>query len=166
MPVLKPSLGKYYVKWLDSRYFKSVAALQCYSTHCFLSEAQLVRLMVTEPRSVGYVVTTVRNDPLAFILFRPHPEDQMSHFIDLVVHPDHRRRGLGRLLVSRMKSASTDAECILAKTGEQNTLAHVFLKEMGFVAYHVWRGEGQEDEEAYCFIYSRNQDVVEEACRK
>ena len=163
MPVLKPSLGRYYVKWLDPRYFKSALALQQFSTHCFLSEARFVHLMCGG--SMGYVATTVRNDALAFILFRPHPEDQMVHFIDLVVHPDHRRKGLGKLLVARMKSASTDFKCILAKTGEHNTLGHVFMREAGFKAYYLLRGVGSESETDYCFIYSKDEKIVQEACK-
>lgn len=169
-PSLKPSLGRYFVKWLDARYFKSVMALQCYSTHCFLSEERFLDLMISEPRSVGYVATTVKG-AVGYLLYRLHPDENMVHFMDLVVHPDHRRKGIGRLLINRMKAATKRSTCILAKTSEHNTSSHVFLRANDFVAYHVWRDgtihwSDAERDDAYCFIYSEDKEVVKEASEK
>ena len=165
MIALKPVKdGRYYVKWLRKDFIDAAAALQCYSTHRFMTKDKFEELMVTEPRSDGFVITDIGNRPLGFILYRHHHEDRMTHFIDLVVHPDHRRCGLGTLLVQWMKRrVPFDYRAILATAGEENDLSHTFLRQNGFYGYTVL--ENFVDKNAvWCFIYSKDKSEIKKAC--
>lgn len=164
MPVIKPIKGKYYIKWFGQRYLDAAAGLQCYSSHRFMPKNLFLELMTTEPRSDGLVVTDVRNHVLAYILYRHHPEDELTHFIDLVVHPDHRGKGLGRFLVNGMMHRQP---CyfrgVLATAREDNLLSHKFLQANGFVAYNIVENFFEEIS-AYCFIYSEYKNEINKAC--
>jgi ribosomal protein S18 acetylase RimI-like enzyme len=163
--LLKPTKdGRYYVKWLKRDFIDAAAALQCYSTHRFMEKSRFEELLTTEPRSDGFVVTDIGNHPLGYILYRHHHEDRMTHFIDLVVHPDHRRNGLGTLLVQWMKRrVPCNFRAILATAREDNDLSHAFLRQNGFYGYAVL--ENFVDKmAAWCFIYSEDKSEIEKAC--
>jgi ribosomal protein S18 acetylase RimI-like enzyme len=165
-------MGRYYVKWLDASLFHAAEVLECYSAHRIMGAGQIRQLMTSYPRADGYVVTNIKNEVLAFILFRRHIKDQKMHFIDLVVHPDYRRKGFGSMLVARMKAKMNGFDCILAPVRDSNFAAHKFLYKHGFVAYHVIKDffteewpDCTEQEDAYAFIYSPYPHVVKRAMR-
>lgn len=163
MTVLKPVTGTYYFKTFRPDHLDSVAGLQCFSCHRFMTKEHFARLMVTEPRSDGFVLTDVVNRVHGFILYRRHSD--FAHFIDLVIHPDHRRKGLAGLLVRAMKNRTKDLRGILATVRENDPLSQHFLSQSGFRAYTVLENFF-EDCAAYCFIYSEDKNEIEKACRR
>lgn len=169
MPLIKPVMGKYYLKWLGERFYEPADALQCHSCHRISGES-VGDLMY---KNSGYVVTDFRNIVLGFIVFRSHLQEQKIHFVDLVVHPDYRHQGIGSMLVARMKQKMDTEKCILAVARESNYSGHKFMQKNDFVAYRVmpefyvneW-AEETDIEDAFVFIYSPFPEVVEAAMRK
>jgi len=166
MVLIKPVQGKYYVKWLRRDFIDSVAALQCYSSHRSLPKSKFIELMGNEPYSDGFVVTGIDNHPVGFILYRHHPEDKASHFIDLVIHPEHRRKKLGSLLMRWMKKrVPEDFRFVLAPVSDCNTGAHHFLKRHEFHCYGIYKKFFDEND-AYLFIYSEDKQEIQKACAR
>ena len=170
MPLIKP-VNKLYVKWLGEQFFASADAMECHSSHRIANES--VGGLMGRPGSYGYVVTNVWRKMLGFIVFRIYPQEQKLHFIDLVVHPDHRNKGVGSKLVGRMQIKADEVKCILAPMRETNLVGHKFLRKNEFVAYRVlpdfysqeWADGSIDKEDAYVFIHSSSPDVVEAAMK-
>jgi len=169
MPIVDPIVGSYYLTDLHSGIYDDAGALQCHSTHRFTGTLGIRRVMAGAPSASGYAISDARNKVLAFILFRSHPEERKMNLIDLVVHPDHQRKGLGTMLVRRMM-VGRDFDAILTPVRESNLLGQKFLQKNGFLAYRVrhdyfkdhW-AEGPEKEDAYYFVYSEHQHIIDQA---
>lgn len=171
MPLIKPVMGRYFVKMMHAKHYNGVASLECYSTHLFIGKRIIRRMMTKSPKYYGYVVTDISDKVIAFIIFRRYTKDRKLHLVDLVVHPDHRRQGIGSMLVKRMfavmKRMSGHINGILAVARETNLLGHKFLHKNEFVAYRVatnffvddW-AECTDKEDGYVFAFSPYPDIL------
>ena len=81
------------------------------------------------------------------------------HVLNLAVSADHRRRGVGRAMVDRLKEnlVPQGRSRITLEIGERNLDGQLFFREQGFVAEVVLRGWYEEwrDEDAYGMIWRR-----------
>lgn len=161
MPVLKPVKGHFFVKWLHAGFYDVAAQLECYSCELFYTQRKIRRLMA-RCRCNGLVLTDLKN-PVAYILFRQHEQNgkKMMHLINLVVHPDYRRRGFGTLLLNQAMARARryGLPMMIASVRESNTGMHVFLKKNGFRACKVLKDfyldhypDSTEKETAYGFM--------------
>lgn len=65
-----------------------------------------------------------------------------AQLLDVAVHPDHRRRGLGRQLVTRLVEQAQRADCALVvlEVRRSNTPAVQLYESLGFRAVSIRKG--------------------------
>jgi len=90
---------------------------------------RLMRKLVVEEVGTG---TTVAWGGLTHTLFNFHPD---KYFVRVVVHPDHRGRGIGRDLYDRLEreAVSRGAVCLWGSAREDDPVSLGFLEQQGFV---------------------------------
>lgn len=117
---------------------------------------------------VSLVVSDFSDKIVAFLMYETR-EDALN-ILNLVVHPDHRRRGIGRALIQNLKTQlkvqDDDGDkpvALFYDVRETNLDAQLFLRAMGLVAYRVVEGYFQDiygsdskisREAAFCFMYN------------
>jgi ribosomal-protein-alanine N-acetyltransferase len=72
-----------------------------------------------------------------------------AHILNLAVHPDHRGRGLGRLLVNQVlaEAEATRATLVTLEVRRENTAARTLYRQLGFADAGVRRnyyGRGED----------------------
>lgn len=123
-------------------------------------KADDVREIAREPDNLVVVVTKNRNI-VGFVAYQL--AEANIYILNLVVHPDHRRCGVGSLLLSKVKTSLNKAHHWLEyDVREHNTTGHLFLKANDFKATQVilahfldYHGEvdAPDEEAAYRFCY-------------
>ncbi len=106
---------------------------------CFLHHRNTIGMVLElEDQIVGY---------MAYELCQRHLE-----LIRLVVHPGHRRQGLGRQMLVRLanKLSSHRRTSIALNVSEREMAIHLWLKACGYTAIKVVPGP---EEDLYRFVY-------------
>ncbi len=81
-----------------------------------------------------------RSTPLGYIIF-----SQDGHIISLAVHPEHRRKGVGKALIQRVVD-SPHVQRVWAEVRRSNHGAQAFYSQLGFRTVGVAPGYyGDED---------------------
>jgi len=80
---------------------------------------------------------------------------------NLAVHPDHRRRGYGTLLILYLKRRAERGvrKPIELEISERNLLGQLFFRSNGFQATSVLRGHYSEEHDAYKMIWTPSSSV-------
>lgn len=86
--------------------------------------------------TVGFTLS-VDGDIRGYMLYNLQPK--RVELVNLVVHPDYRRRGYGRAMIEKLKWKVSTArrKVIMTTVHELNLVSQKFLKSNGFVAVKV-----------------------------
>ena len=104
---------------------------------------------------LGYVAKTQKRGISGYVLLEG--TRRSFHILDLAVHPDDRRSGVGLAIVQTLvqRMTATGRKKIVAEVRDRNLPAHLFFKSCGFRAVEVYReyciGPNDELEDAYVF---------------
>jgi ribosomal protein S18 acetylase RimI-like enzyme len=112
----------------------------------------------------GGLVAFDNSNPVGYAAFERRHQDAYIQIWDLVVHPQYRRRGVGRKLVASLTSmVPTEFSGVRFNVRESNFIAHLFLKNANFWCDAIARsyfidktGGPPRVEDAYCFDYNTN----------
>jgi len=136
VPIIKPINGHYFIKWLHSGLYAAAAELECESCENFWTKAIIKQMMVDE--RMGGLVICDYDDPVGYIVYESSRADREICVLNLVIRSDHRRQGLGKILIDRLMS-KPQYDTIKFYVRESNLGGHLFLKSLGFKATGVCR---------------------------
>lgn len=143
---------------------RAVAEIEKTSQENFWTQADFEKVIA----SFGVLGCVITEDSkiVAYYVYEYDNED--IHILNIVIHPDHRRQGLGTAMMGVLKNRLSEKRFHLKfDVRESNLPGHLFLKKNGFKAkmdrgyfvdYGVYGEKRSED--AYCFCYT------EECCGK
>jgi ribosomal-protein-alanine N-acetyltransferase len=104
-------------------------------------------------RCIG-MVAEIDNRVVAFIIY----EMQKTHLeiINLSVHKDYRRRGIGSFMIRNLASrlSATNRSCLIAYAPDSELSCHLFFRKCGFLATEVDKDHfqfGNDFEDGYRF---------------
>lgn len=120
---------------------------------------EIEKLSFTDPHSIASMTAAIMNPACEFWVVREGNKiagfvefwimyDE-SHIIDIAVHPEFRRRGIGKKLMEFLieKSSAAGAKKIFLEVRPSNTPAIALYKKMGFVESGM-RTKYYKDEDA------------------
>jgi len=81
-----------------------------------------------------------------------------TNILNLAVAPLLRRRGLGRTIVEKLQASVGRLGPLRALVGERNLPGQLFFKALGFRAVGISRGEFNDGQDAYGFVWGGNAD--------
>jgi [ribosomal protein S18]-alanine N-acetyltransferase len=150
------------VRWLIPQDFPAVLAIEPAGPGS-LRRAERLRAVYRRHDRFGLVATCrppgagryELDDPLVgFVAFRNRPRS--LEVLDIAVHPDHRRRGVGRQMVAKLvgKLSPRRRTRIALRVRDGNLPAQLFFRAMGFRAVATLRGHYETTgEDAYLMQY-------------
>lgn len=124
----------YAVRPLTATQLKEVLRL---NIRCFRSGDNYTKhtfaYLLNEPKTLSYRIVTPANEIVAFIFVMIN-ENGAAHLTTIGVAPEHRRRGLARLLLDHMDSALRKREIgtVVLEVRVGNTAAQNLYRENGF----------------------------------
>lgn len=108
-----------------------------------------------EGKNNVWVLTDDETDErvFAFLVFSITGED--SHLLEIAVHSDYRRKGIGRFLLQRMVSyvMKQDVESIYLEVRSNNSTAIEFYQNHGFVTVHKKLNYYSDGADAFSMIF-------------
>lgn len=148
----KPDQMKLYVRWMIRRDMPEVLAIETSVFQFPWNEDHFVRCL--RPRNCIAMVADEDGRIVGYMLYELHKT--RLHVLNLAVHPDHWRRGIGRAMVERLKgklSYQRRARLVL-DVRETNLAAQKFFRAMGFRAVNLLKGYYDVvSEDAILFAY-------------
>jgi len=169
---LKPINGMFYVRWRQKGDIDSFVEIDTFSSE-YLWTREDFKSVFREANINCFVVTTSPGKVVGFLIYE---KGRNRHYIlNLSVHPDYRRRGVGRILLNKLKSKIdwTRRE-IRFDVRESNLSAQLFLRSESFRCEKIIENYfldfyGDEDDEvperenAYSFYHTpKKQECIKE----
>lgn len=156
---MKTQKEKLTIKWLGLEHVPQILELETYSSENFWGKNAVLSLINSD--NVIAVGIFKNEEMIAFaVLFLDYEKGAMQ-VLNVVVHPDFRRRKLGTKLIQKAASLNKNIS-IVAAVRESNKLAHKFLSGNNFQATGVSKdffsdewSSGTEIEDAYVFMLDR-----------
>ena len=148
------------LRWMIHRDLKSVVAIERASALDPWTEQDFLRCLKAM-NCIGIVAETERGSKygavVGFLIYEGRAG--RFHLLNMGVHPRHRRRGVGRQLVLRIKSRlqAGDKQKVVCEVAESNLNMQLFLRALGFKATRVIRG-GCGTEDAYRMAYKLGEE--------
>ena len=103
-------------------------------------------------RNVCPVVAEYKSEVVGFLFYGLHVAERVLHIMNLAVHPDYQRLGVGSQMLARLlgKLSPSRYHIIELEVRETNVPAQLFFRENGFRAVQILRGFYDEtSEDAY-----------------
>ncbi len=144
------------IRWMIRRDLPKVLEIEHHSYEFPWSEKQFLAAL-RRSRCVGIVVEGEAGEIIGFALYELHRHS--LEIIDLAIHPNYRRRGIGTELVDylKQKMVRQGRERINVFVSEDSLPAQLFLKRAGLRATEVLPGYYDEDQsDAYVMTYFQN----------
>lgn len=142
-------------RWMIRRDLPEAMAIEHSSqTHPWLENDFLV--MLRQRRTIG-MVCEHDSRVLGYIVYTCHRKQVLID--NLAVHPDHRREGVGRVMVGRLigKLECQRRNQIMVNVRESDLATQLFLQRLGFLAFHIYYGYFVDnDEAAYEMVYVKS----------
>jgi ribosomal-protein-alanine N-acetyltransferase len=148
------------VRWLVQRDIEQVEAIEAESFPWPWSHNDFIRCL-RQRNVIGLVARDDNDSVLGYVIYELHKH--YFEILNLAVHPDHRRRGVGSTLINRlaMKLAEQRRVALWFNLWERNDEGHLFLRALGFKAKHVMRRFYEDDnDDAYRFGYRIQQPTL------
>ncbi|MDQ3224466.1 MAG: GNAT family N-acetyltransferase [Gemmatimonadota bacterium] len=149
------------VRWMIRRDLDDVVAIR--NASCVeQTTSDNIKRRLTDRHTIGMVATRPSPDPAFYerpiVGFMIYELRQTTiHLGSMAVHPDHRRRGVGRELIARLKSKLDPAGRwrITLYVRESNDQAIALYRSEGFKALGVTRDHFHiPPEDAYRFLFT------------
>lgn len=140
------------IRWMIRRDMPEVVDIEWQSFEYFWTQDDFLRTL--RGRNCIGMVHDDGEKVIAFMVYELHP--RKLELLNFAVHPNHRRRGVGREMVDRLKSklASHRRTRIVVMLREANTPAQLFFAANDFRAVRVERGYYEDSgEDAYRFVF-------------
>lgn len=141
-----------HIRWMPRRDMTRVLGIE---ERCFefpWSEMDFVRCLRNR-NAIGMVVEHDGN-VIGFVIYELHKE--RLHILNMAVHPDYQRQGVGRAIVAKLTSKLEHdrRNRILLEVRESNLTALAFLRHCGFEAKRIMPNFYQETtDDAYLMEY-------------
>jgi ribosomal-protein-alanine N-acetyltransferase len=137
-----------YIRWLIRRDMPEILAIERASFQSPWGEDDFIRVL-RERHCIGMVnelcADVVRGGPIvAYMVYALHEGD--LELLNLGVHPDMRRQGVGRVMVEKLigKLSSHRRRLLTVTVGERNLGGQLFFRSLGFKAVEVMRGHYED----------------------
>lgn len=150
------------IRFMITKDHEQVLAIEAESFQRPWSDQDLANAM-RHRHTFGLVVEDHNNVILGYIIYELHPN--RFHILNLAVHLDKMRQGIGCLLINRLKSKLSNNKhsysrrnSITVDVSDANLKAHLFFKSLGFIATAVIK-EAFKDcaDDAYHMVYREEQ---------
>lgn len=170
---LKPING-FVVRWRQAGDMESLVEIDAHSGESMWDKEDFYA--VFREQNIGCFVVTKIGKIVGFIIYETGRNSYIV--LNAAVHPDYRRRGVGKILFDKLKSKiDSSHRSIRFDVRETNLTGHLFLRSNNFRAekilysYFMDYYTGKDDEEpeiedAYLFYYraKSKKKVKEEIC--
>ena len=143
---------------LSFKMYEEALQINIHSLECIWDSKNIFELLEKENVS-GVVLKNEINDRImGFVVY----ESMLFsvEILNLVVHPDYRREGVGSLIIDFLKEDYSDSKAIRYKLRESNLIGQIFLKNNNFVSEGVVKDYFSdsypnciEKENAYSFLF-------------
>jgi ribosomal protein S18 acetylase RimI-like enzyme len=136
-----------YLKGFTKDDYQSLVGLESHSEECFWETQDFRNVLGKQPNGGCYLLVqdlgNKKIEPVAFVVYENSGSE--FHILNLVVHSQYRRRGYGSVLINRMKEKLRGKfKSLKCDVRDTNLVAHLFLKQNGFLAKEVIRGHFQD----------------------
>jgi [ribosomal protein S18]-alanine N-acetyltransferase len=131
-----------HVRWLIRHDMKQVLAIEedCFSWDAWTK--QDIEGLLCDRNTIG-MVCDIGGDVFGFMLYEMHKHSLV--LLNIAVHPDYWRCGVGTELINKLKAKLNRRKTIEAFVDEYNDLAIPFFASQGFKAMGIARGEADQD---------------------
>lgn len=121
-----------------------------YQKH-LLKHADLYYVAIYEGKIVGYIIARVEKGSLPDIDL-----GLIGHIVSIAVHPDYRKRGLGRFLMEKAEEELKRRGCrrVFLEVRVSNTPAIKLYQRLGYIKFRVIPHYYQDGEDAYLMLKS------------
>jgi len=150
-----------HIRWMIRRDMPEVLAIEHASFEYPWCEEEFLRIL--RQRNCIGMVAELGERIVGFMIYELHRNK--IHVLDFAVHPELRRHGVGRQMVSKLagKLSSQRRNRIALFVRETNLPAQFFFRVVGFRATEVVREHYQDTgEDAYSMFYHLDESVLEE----
>lgn len=148
-----------HVRWMINRDMPEVLYIEEQSFEHKMGKDDFLRCL-NQSNCIG-TVAELDDKVVGFIIYEFHNTN--LHILDFVVHPDYRRKGVGRQMVEKLISKLSN-ECrtnITLVIRERNLKAQLFFKNQGFLAVYIlpcfYENNG---EDGFLMQYQLNLDSI------
>jgi [ribosomal protein S18]-alanine N-acetyltransferase len=150
-----------HIRWMIRRDMPEVLAIEHASFEYPWCEEEFLQIL--RQRNCIGMVAELGERIVGFMIYELHRNK--IHVLDFAVHPELRRHGVGRQMVSKLagKLSSQRRNRIALFVRETNLPAQFFFRIVGFRAAEVVREHYQDTgEDAYSMFYHLDESVLEE----
>jgi ribosomal-protein-alanine N-acetyltransferase len=149
-----------HIRWMIRRDMPEVLAIEQASFEFPWCEEEFLRVL--RQRNCIGMVAELGERIVGFMIYELHRNK--IHVLDFATHPELRRRGVGRQMVSKLagKLSSQRRNRIALIVRETNLPAQFFFRVVGFRAAEVVREHYPDTgEDAYSMFYHLDESVIE-----
>lgn len=154
-------LARVHIRWMIRRDMPEVLQTEGDSFEFPWTEEDFLRCL--RQRNCIGMVAEQGEKVVGFMVYELHK--QRLHILNFAVHPDHRRTGVGGLMVSKLisKLSGHRRTRITLEIRETNLDAQLFYRDQGFKAVRVMRSYYEDTgEDAFLLHYCLPEDTGEE----
>ncbi len=149
-----------HIRWMIRRDMPEVLAIEHASSEFPWCEEEFLRVL--RQRNCIGMVAELGERIVGFMIYELHRNK--IHVLDFATHPDYRRQGIGRQMVSKLaaKLSSQRRNRIALFVRETNLSAQFFFRVVGFRAVEVLREHFPDTgEDAYTMFYHLDDSALE-----
>jgi ribosomal-protein-alanine N-acetyltransferase len=149
-----------HIRWMIRRDMPEVLAIEHASFEFPWCEEEFLRVL--RQRNCIGMVAELGERIVGFMIYELHRS--RIHLLDFATHPELRRQGIGRQMVSKLvgKLSSQRRNRIALHVRETNLAAQLFFRIVGFRAMEVLREHFLDSgEDAYAMLYHLDESVLD-----
>jgi ribosomal-protein-alanine N-acetyltransferase len=149
-----------HIRWMIRRDMPEVLAIEHASFEFPWCEEEFLRVL--RQRNCIGMVAELGERIVGFMIYELHRS--RIHVLDFATHPEFRRQGIGRQMVSKLagKLSSQRRNRIALYVRETNLSAQLFFRVVGFRAMEVLREHFLDSgEDAYAMLYHLDESMLE-----
>lgn len=138
----------YQVRFIIGRDYPEVMAIENHSFAFPWSQDEMLNCLRMN-RVKGKVVDDGKRI-LGYVVYEVMAGERT--ILNIAVHPDHRRQGIGRAMIGKVCHANDGQRSLRVMVRERNLDGQLFFRDCGFRAERVLRGQFDDtDEDAFLF---------------
>ena len=138
-----------HVRWMIRRDMPEVVDIEWLSFKDYWTEDDFLRVL--RGRNTIGKVAEVGETIIGFLVYEIKKNGM--DILNLAVHPNWRRKGIGSALVNDLKTKIRRRPRMRIVLSDSNLDGHLFIKAMGFAAVEVLPGYFENGEDGYKFVY-------------